>query len=133
MRLVDHTPRSGNVEVCPRQGIRADFAAAAGEGGPASACLIVGTVLLHVAIFPLNVLISTGLFALAPDARSRVNTARVTTNFIAAAIGSAAVGPLWSTGGWTAVAWAGVVVSAVGLAVWAVGRRGALVMPGPVR
>ena len=91
--------------------------------------LIVGTVLLHIAIFPLNVLISTRLFALVPEGRSRINTALITVNFVAGAIGSAAVGPLWSAGGWPAVTVAGIAVSAVGLAVWAAGRRGPLAVP----
>jgi predicted MFS family arabinose efflux permease len=95
--------------------------------------LIVGIVLLHLAVFPLNVLIGARLFALAAEARSRVNTALVTVNFVAGALGSAAVGPLWSTGGWTAVTVAGVLVSAVGLAVWAGGRRGPLEVPTSAR
>jgi predicted MFS family arabinose efflux permease len=95
--------------------------------------LIVGIVLLHLAVFPLNILIGTRLFALASEARSRVNTALVTVNFVAGALGSAAVGPLWSTGGWTAVTIAGIAVSAVGLAVWAAGRRGPLAVPTPAR
>jgi predicted MFS family arabinose efflux permease len=90
-------------------------------------------VLLHLAVFPLNILIGTRLFALASEARSRVNTALVTVNFVAGALGSAAVGPLWSTGGWTAVTIAGIAVSAAGLAVWAAGRRGPLAVPTPAR
>jgi hypothetical protein len=39
------------------------------------------------------------------------------------------VGVLWSAGGWTAVTVAGVALSAVGLAIWAAGRRGPLAVP----
>jgi hypothetical protein len=64
----------------------------------------------------------------AGDARSRVNTATVTANFVAGAIGSAAAGLLWSAGGWTAVALTGTAFCVVGLGVWATGRRSALVV-----
>jgi predicted MFS family arabinose efflux permease len=95
--------------------------------------LIIAIVLLHLAIFPLNVLISTRLFALVGEARSRVNTALITVNFVAASLASAAVAPLWSTGGWTAITAAGVGLCAIGLSIWAVGRRGPLVLPAPAR
>jgi MFS family permease len=68
------------------------------------------------------------VFALSHEARSRLNTAYVTGNFIGGAIGSAAASVLWSAGGWRAVTIAGMVLSVVALTVWAVGRRGALVV-----
>jgi len=74
---------------------------------------------------------SARLFAVAGNARSRVNTATVTANFVAGAIGSALAGLLWSAGGWTAVTGAGVVCCVSGLGVWAAARRGPLVVPGP--
>lgn len=93
--------------------------------------IALAVVLLHLAVFPLNVLNSTRLFALAPEARSRVNTAVIVVNFLAGAVGSAAVAPLWSAGGWRAVTLAELVLCAAGLAVWAVGRRGPLRAPTP--
>src|SRR5215213_7190713 len=42
------------------------------------------------------------------------------------AIGSAAVGPLWSAGGWRAVTTVEIAVAVVGLTVWALGRHAAL-------
>jgi hypothetical protein len=50
----------------------------------------------------------------------------VTVNFLGGAIGSAAAAQLWAAGGWTAVSVAGVMLSGLALAVWAIGRRGAL-------
>jgi predicted MFS family arabinose efflux permease len=91
--------------------------------------LIIAIVLLDVAIQVLNILNSTRLFAVAGQARSRVNTATVTANFLAGAVGSAAAGVLWTAGGWLAVTVAGSALCAFGLAVWAAGRRGALVVP----
>jgi predicted MFS family arabinose efflux permease len=97
--------------------------------GHSLAVLVVGIVLLHFAIFPLNVLIATRLFSVVPEGRSRVNTALIVVNFVAGAIGSALTGVLWSAGGWTAVTVTGVAISAVGLAIWGIGRRGPLALP----
>jgi predicted MFS family arabinose efflux permease len=88
--------------------------------------IIVAIVLLHLAIFPMNVLVSARLFAVVPEGRSRVNTAMIAANFLAGAVGSALVAPLWSAGGWNAVTTAGVVLCLAGLLVWIIGRRGAL-------
>ncbi len=90
------------------------------------AVLITGVVLLHLALFPVNVLIAARLFGLTPQARSRVNTALVCLNFVAAALGSAAAGALWSAGGWLAIVGAMAALCVVGLALWALGRRGPL-------
>jgi predicted MFS family arabinose efflux permease len=105
--------------------------ALAALGGDSVVVLIVAIVLLDVAIQSLNILNSTRLFAVAGDARSRVNTATVTANFVAGAIGSAAAGLLWAAGGWTAVTVTAAGCCVVGLAIWAAGRRGALVIPSP--
>jgi predicted MFS family arabinose efflux permease len=107
----------------------ASFALAALGGGHSVTVLIAAIVLLDIAIQSLNILNSTRLFAVAGDARSRVNTATVTANFVAGAIGSAAAGVLWSAGGWTAVTLTAAGCCVVGLAIWAAGRRGALVVP----
>ncbi len=95
--------------------------------------LVVAIVLLHAAIFPLNVLVATRLLAVVPEARSRVNTAMITVNFVAGAIGSAVVGPVWSAGGWQAVTVAEIALCTLGLVVWAVGRRGPLAVPAAAR
>jgi predicted MFS family arabinose efflux permease len=88
--------------------------------------IIIGIVLLHFAIFPMNVLISARLFSVVAEGRSRVNTAVIAVNFIAGAIGSALVSPLWSAGGWHAVTTVGIAISIGGLLLWSVGRRGGL-------
>jgi predicted MFS family arabinose efflux permease len=88
--------------------------------------IIVAIVLLHFAIFPMNVLISARLLGIVTEGRSRVNTAVIAVNFIAGAVGSAVVSPLWAAGGWHAVTTVGIAVSVVGLLLWSVGRRGPL-------
>jgi predicted MFS family arabinose efflux permease len=89
--------------------------------------IIVAIVLLHLAIFPMNVLISARLFTVVAGGRSRVNTAMIAVNFIAGAIGSALVSRLWPVGGWHAVTTAGIGVCIAGLALWSIGRHKALV------
>ena len=79
--------------------------------------------LLDLAAQSVNVLNQMRLFAVSPQARSRVNTAFVTCNFIGGAIGSAAATLLWSTGGSTGIALTGTGLGCVALAVWAIGRR----------
>jgi predicted MFS family arabinose efflux permease len=93
--------------------------------------LIVAIVLLDVAVMAVSILNQTRLFAVSHEARSRLNTAYVTNNFIGGALGSAAGTFLWQAGHWTAVSLAGAVVSLFALLVWAVGRRGALVVDQP--
>jgi predicted MFS family arabinose efflux permease len=95
--------------------------------------LVVGVLVLDIAIQGLNVLNQTRLFSLAPQARSRLNTAFVASIFVGGAIGSTLATVLWSVDGWTAVTTAGGVLGVIGLLVWAVGRRHALVISGPAR
>ncbi len=94
--------------------------------GRSVAGLIVAIVLLDVAVQGVNILNQTRLFAVAPQARSRLNTAFVTCNFIGGAVGSAAASVLWSVGGWNAVSLTGAGLGCVALLVWALGRRGPL-------
>src|SRR4051794_28647961 len=96
--------------------------------GHSVALLLIAIVALDIAIQAINILNQTRLFALSADERSRLNTAFVTNNFIGGAIGSAAAAALWSAGGWNAVTVAAAIASCFALAVWAVGRRGPLVV-----
>ena len=98
-------------------------------GGDSIVVLIVLIVLVDVAIQALNILNQTRVFAISQDARSRINTAFVASNFIGGAIGSAAATVLWSIDGWTAVISAELALCSFGLVVWAVGRRGGLAVP----
>ena len=91
--------------------------------------LVVAIIGLDIAIQSLNILNSTRVFAVAGNARSRLNTAMITCNFVAGACGSALAGLLWSAGGWAAITWTGGGIAAAGLAIWLFGRRGPLVIP----
>jgi predicted MFS family arabinose efflux permease len=88
-------------------------------------------IVLDIALQAQGILNRLRVFAVSHEARSRLNTAFVTTNFIGGALGSAAAASLWSIGGWPAVSAAEAVLSGCALAIWAGGRRGALVVPGP--
>ncbi len=90
--------------------------------------ILVAIVLLDIAVQGANILNQSRILAISTEARSRLNTAFVTGNFIGGAIGSAAAAELWSIGRWTAVTIAGAALSFFGLTVWAIGRRGPLVV-----
>lgn len=100
----------------------------AGFAGRSVAGIIVAIVLLDIAVQGANILNQSRILAISTQARSRLNTAFVASNFIGGAIGSAAAAELWSAGRWTAVTIAGAVLSCFGLVVWAFGRRGPLVV-----
>jgi predicted MFS family arabinose efflux permease len=100
----------------------------AGLGAGSIMVVLVAVVLLDVGVQATNVLNQTRLFAIDPAARSRLNTAFVTANFIGGAIGSALAAVLWDAGGWTAVTVGGSVLIGFALTVWAVHRRRGLVL-----
>ncbi|REG02247.1 putative MFS family arabinose efflux permease [Asanoa ferruginea] len=104
----------------------------AGLAGRSIALLLIAIVTLDVALQAVALLNRMRIFAVSHEARSRLNTAYVFSNFIGAALGSAAATTLWSLGHWAAVSAAGVVLSVFALGVWAVGRRGALVVAAPL-
>ena len=99
--------------------------------GHSVAVLIVVIVLVDIAVQALNILNQTRVFAISQEARSRINTAFVTSNFIGGAIGSAAATILWSIHGWTAVVTAEIALCFFGLGVWAVGRHNGLIVVTP--
>jgi predicted MFS family arabinose efflux permease len=100
----------------------------AGLGSRSIVVVLVAVVLLDVGVQATNVLNQTRLFAIDPAARSRLNTAFVTGNFVGGAIGSALASVLWNAGGWTAVSVGGAVLVGFALTVWAVHRRRGLVV-----
>ena len=108
--------------------VLASFVLAAFAGRSVVLVLVV-VVVLDVALQAFGILNQLRVFAVSHEARSRLNTAYVTCNFLGGAVGSAAAAVLWTAGGWTAISVAGVVLTLVALAVWAAGRRGALVVP----
>lgn len=84
--------------------------------------LIIGLVLLDLGIQGQHILNQTLIYGLRPEARSRLTTAYMTSNFACGAIASAAAAAVWSAGGWGAVCALGGGLAAVGLLVWLAGR-----------
>jgi predicted MFS family arabinose efflux permease len=97
--------------------------AAAALGATSVVVLLVVIVVLDIAVQATTVLSQTRLFALPGAARSRLNTAIVTSNFIGAAVGSTMAAALWNAGGWSAVMAGAAAVVILALAVWAGTRR----------
>lgn len=98
----------------------------AGVGQRSVAVVVIAILLLDVAIQAHNITVQTRMFQVDPQARSRLNTAFVTNNFIWGAAGSGLASFLFVHGGWTAVMVAAAVLSGFALTVWALGRRGPL-------
>jgi predicted MFS family arabinose efflux permease len=92
--------------------------AAADLGGTSLAWLVVGILTLDVATQSRNIMNQAQIFAISPEARSRVNTAYIAGNFVGGAAGSLVASLLWAAGGWNAVVLAGGVLSLAGLALW---------------
>ena len=90
----------------------------AGLGRTSIILVLVAVVLLDMAVQAVNVLNQTRLFAIDAGARSRLNTAFVTSNFVGGAVGSMLAAVLWHQDGWSAVTLGGALLTVVALAVW---------------
>ncbi|AMM19330.1 MFS transporter [Frondihabitans sp. PAMC 28766] len=102
--------------------------AVGGLGQRSVPVIIVAILLLDVAIQGHNITVQSRMFQVDPQARSRLNTAFVTNNFIWGAVGSGLATFLWDHGGWEAIMVAAAVLSGFALTVWALGRRGPLLL-----
>jgi predicted MFS family arabinose efflux permease len=87
-------------------------------GGTSLAALIAGVVLLDLGIQGQHILNQSTIYALRGDARSRVTTAYMASNFLVGALGSAGASVAWSAGGWGAVCALGVGLAVLGLLGW---------------
>ena len=101
-------------------------------GGHSVIVLIIAIVLLDVALQSQNILTQTRILSVSDEERSRLNTAYVSCNFVGGAIGSALATVLWNSGGWTAICIAGGALACFALVVWALGRRGPLIVASTV-
>jgi predicted MFS family arabinose efflux permease len=92
-------------------------------GGHSLVWLLLGTVMFDLAIQTQRILNQSQAFALAPNSRSRVNTAYIAGNFMGGACGSLLATALWAVGRWPAVTSTGACTAFVALAVCAMRAR----------
>ena len=78
--------------------------------------LVVGVIILDVGVQAAQISNQSRIYALSPDARSRVNTVYMVAYFIGGAAGSAVGAAVWPVFGWVGVSIAGVVFA--GLVAW---------------
>lgn len=88
-------------------------------GASSLAALIAGLLILDAGVQGQHITNQSTIYALRPEARSRLTTAYMTGNFTAAAIGSALAAALWEAGGWTAISAVGIATGVLALVLWA--------------
>jgi predicted MFS family arabinose efflux permease len=87
-------------------------------GGHSVATLLIGVILLDLGVQGTHIINQSLVYALRPDARSRLNTAYMTSYFLAGAIGSALSSVAYGSAGWGAVCLLGAVFPVLALLLW---------------
>ena len=87
-------------------------------GRSSALLLIVGIAVLDLGTQGLHISNQSAIYALAPEARSRLTTAYMVSCFAGGAVLSALASTLWASGGWSAVCLLGAGTAVVGLVVW---------------
>lgn len=82
--------------------------------------LITGIALLDLGVQGLHISNQSAIYALGPDARSRLTTAYMVSSFIGAAVLSAVTSSLYASDGWNGVCVLGAATAALNLAVWVI-------------
>jgi predicted MFS family arabinose efflux permease len=91
-----------------------------GSGAHAIVALGIGVALMDLGCQGTHISNQSLIFPLRPDARSRLNTAYMTSYFVAGAVGSGLSTTAYATFGWTGVTIVGAAFPAVACLVWVV-------------
>ena len=102
-----------------------------GVGGGYLAGLVAGVILLDVGVQAAHISNQSLIFALVPEARSRLNTVYMTAYFIGGSVGSLAGGLAWTHGGWPGVCAVGLGFGGLSLAASRFYGRRKPVQPAP--
>jgi predicted MFS family arabinose efflux permease len=92
-------------------------------GATSLPALIAGIVALDLGVQAVHISNQSTIFALAPQARSRLTTAYMVAYFIGGAALSAATSALYGAGGWSTVCVLGAATAGLGLVVWGLTER----------
>ncbi|MEX3682604.1 MFS transporter, partial [Paraburkholderia sp. BR14320] len=87
-----------------------------GASAKSIAGLVVGVIILDIGVQAAQISNQSRIYALKPDARSRVNTVYMVAYFIGGALGSGVGAIVWPTFGWIGVTIAGIGFA--GLGAW---------------
>ncbi|WP_186013950.1 MFS transporter [Burkholderia gladioli] len=85
--------------------------------------LVIGVIVLDVGVQAAQISNQSRIYALKPEARSRVNTVYMVCYFIGGAIGSSAGVEAWHAGGWLAVSVVGLLFACLAGTIHHVGAR----------
>jgi predicted MFS family arabinose efflux permease len=92
-------------------------------GGTSVVALLVGIVALDFAVQGLQITNQSTVYALRPDARSRITTAYMVAYFLGGVAGSTSAAAVFAAGGWDAVCVLGGGIALFGLGSWGVFAR----------
>jgi predicted MFS family arabinose efflux permease len=92
-------------------------------GHSSLAWLLVGIVVLDIGAQGLHITNQSEIYRLAPEARSRITSAYMTSYFLGGAAGSAASAAAYDAGGWGAVSVVGAAFAAGTVFTWLYSRR----------
>ncbi len=87
--------------------------------------MIAGIVLLDLGVQGAQISNQTTIYALRPEARSRLTTAYMVSVFLGGVVCSAVAGAVYDAGGWGATCAMGAALAASALALWGLTTRGA--------
>lgn len=94
--------------------------AALAAGARSAIVLIIGIVLLDLGMQGLHISNQSVIYALRPEARSRLTTAYMVSSFLGATVLSALTTTVYASDGWSGVCVLGAIVSVIALVIWTV-------------